>query len=94
MNVILLPVAQQELEEAVTFYEDQLKGLGHLFAREVFEAVDLIRLYPEGLQQITRRTRKCVLRKFPHMVLYGVVDGSIIISAIAHQHRRPSSYLR
>jgi hypothetical protein len=28
------------------------------------------------------------------MVLYGIVDDVIVISAIAHQHRRPRSYLR
>jgi len=94
MNAILLPQAQQELAETVTFYEQQLDGLGTLFSKELFGTIDLICLYPEGWQLITKHTRKCPLRKFPYMILYGIIDGVIVISSIAHQHRHPDSYLR
>ena len=94
MNVVFLPQAQNELTEAIHFYEQQLTGLGALFSKEFFETIDLIRLYPEGWQLITKRTRKCPLRKFPYMILYGIIDGVIVISSIAHQHRHPGSYLR
>nr|CAX68917.1 Plasmid stabilization system protein [uncultured bacterium] len=93
MNVVFLPKARQELIEAVVFYDQQNKGLGSLFLRECFEAIEIIRLYPSGCQLITKKTRKCLLRRFPYMVLYGIVGGEIVISAIAHQHRRPDSYL-
>ncbi len=46
MNIIFLPAAEQELTQAAEFYEQQLNGLGILFYKEVFEAVDFIRLYP------------------------------------------------
>lgn len=93
MNVIFLPIAQLELNQAVKFYEQQLEGLGILFYKEIFEAVDFISLYPEGYQLITKHTRKCTLRRFPYLVLYGIIDNTIVISAIAHQHRHPRSYL-
>ncbi len=93
MNVMLYPKAQNELLQAIEFYEQQLNGLGGLFSREVSESIDLIRLYPEGYPLITKQTRKCSLRKFPYLVLYGIIDNVIIISAIAHQHRHPHSYL-
>lgn len=94
MNVIFLPDAQQELIQAIEYYEQQLEGLGVLFYKEIFEAVDFIRVYPQGYQLITKHTRKCSLRRFPYLVLYGVFDNTIIISAIAHQHRHPHFYLR
>ena len=93
MNIIFLPIAQQELTQAVEFYEQQLEGLGASFHKEIFEAVDFIRLFPEGYQLITKYTRKCSLRKFPYLVLYSIINNAIIISAVAHQHRHPSSYL-
>jgi plasmid stabilization system protein ParE len=93
MNTIFLPIAQQELAQTVEFYEQQLAGLGTSFHKEVFEAVDFISMFPEGYQLITKRTRKCLLRKFPYLVLYSNVNNTIIISAIAHQHRHPRSYL-
>jgi len=94
MNTIILPLAQYELNQAIEFYEEQLIGLGILFRNEIFEAIDFICLYPEGYQFITKHTRKCPLRKFPYLILYGIIDNTIIISAIAHQHRHPRSYLR
>jgi mRNA-degrading endonuclease RelE of RelBE toxin-antitoxin system len=93
MNIIFLPIAQQELTQAVEFYEQQLDGLGANFYKEISEAVDFICLFPEGYQLITKHTRKCSLRRFPYLVLYGIVDNTIIISAVAHQHRQPRSYL-
>ena len=93
MNVKFLARPQEELAQAIDFYEQQLPGLGRLFAKEVFETIELIRLYPYGWRRITRLTHRCPLRKFPYMILYGLIDDMIIISAIAHQHQHPSSYL-
>ncbi len=94
MKIEFLPVAQQELMEAVEFYENQLNGLGVLFYKEISEAIELIRIFPEGWQRITKLSRKCCLHKFPYMILYGIVDNVIVISSITHQHRHPESYLR
>ncbi len=93
MKVIFLPAAKQELDQAIEFYEEQLTGLGVLFRNEIFEAIEFICLYSEGHQLITKHTRKCPLRKFPYLILYGIIDNTIIISAVAHQHRNPRSYL-
>jgi len=93
MNIIFLPIAQQELTQTIEFYEQQIEGLGDLFRKEIFEAVDFICLYPEGYQLITKYTRKCSLRKFPYLVLYSIIKNSVIITAVAHQHRHPRSYL-
>ncbi len=94
MNAHFLSAAEQELADAVIFYDQQLAGLGLVFSKEVFEAIDIIRLFPDGCQLITKTTRKCLLRKFPYMVLYGIVNNTIVISAIAHQHRHPRIYVR
>ena len=94
MNVVFYPDARQELFDAIQFYEQQLPGLGILFFKEISDAINLIRLYPEAHQLITTRTRKCPLRKFPYLVLYGIIDDTIVVSAVAHQHRHPNSYIR
>ena len=94
MKVNFLPQAQNELSETVDFYEQQLKGLGDLFYKEVAEAIEMISLFPQGWQLITKMSRKCCLHKFPYMILYGIVDDVIVISSIAHQHRHPDSYLQ
>ena len=94
MNVVFLPTAHQELAQAIDFYEHQVPGLGVLFLKEISSAIDLIKLYPQGYHLITTRTRKCSLQKFPYIILYGIINDTIVISAVAHQHRHPRSYLR
>lgn len=93
MKAVFLPQAQRELTQAIDFYEEQLKNLGTLFSKEVLESIHLICLYPEAYPSLTSYTRKCSLRKFPYMILYGIIDNTIVISAIAHQHRHPDAYL-
>lgn len=92
MKIVFLPPALEEYNEAVVYYNQQLEGLGTLFSKELFEAIELIELYPQAWQLITKHTHKCPLRRFPYMVLYGIIDDVIVISAIAHQHRHPNSY--
>ena len=93
MKVLFLPSATNEFLDAIDFYDYQSAGLGLAFKKELFEAIDFIQLFPNGWQKVGPHTRKCILKKFPYIILY-IVDGEqLIISAIAHQHRHPHSYL-
>ena len=93
MKIIFLPKAQQELYKTTEFYNEQSKGLGQFSATEVLESIEFISTYPEAWPLITKQTPKFTLKKFPYLILYGIVNNSITISSIAHQHRHPNSYL-
>lgn len=93
MEIIFLPPADTELEDAIHFYENQLKGLGHQFYTEVVKAIDFIIQYPEGWHKTGQHTRRFMLKRFPYSILYVYEEEKIIITAIAHQHRHPESYL-
>ena len=92
MNVVFLPPSDRELLDAIEFYELQLPGLGQAFAEELFESLEFIQQFPNGWQKVGRHTHKCILRKFPYLVLYVIEETQIVITSIAHQHRRPQSY--
>ena len=94
MNVFIVPSAEKEFFEVINFYEDQLQGLGNLFTEEFLKALDFIQLFPTGWQKVGPHTRKYLLKKFPYIILYVAEDARIVITAIAHQHRHPNSYLR
>ena len=93
MNVVFLPPSDQEFLDAIAFYELQLEGLGQVFTKEFFSTLEFIREFPNGWQKIGRNTHKCPLRKFPYLILYVVEKNQIVVTATAHQHRRPASYL-
>ncbi len=94
MNVSILLSAEKEFFEAVNFYEQQMQGLGNSFTDEFLKAIYFIQLFPEGWQKAGPHTHKYLLQKFPYLILYVVEDNRVVITAIAHQHRHPKSYLR
>jgi plasmid stabilization system protein ParE len=93
MTVVFLPPSDREFYDAIEFYELQLSGLGRVFSGEFFETLKFIQEFPNGWKKVGRHTRKCPLRRFPYLILYVVEESRIVITAVAHQHRHPSSYL-
>ena len=90
MNVRVLEIAQQELDEAISYYNGQVAGLGDAFLLEVVAAIERIRRFPEGWHPLTEHIRRCRLRRFPSGLIYQPDKNEIIIIAVAHSHRRPS----
>lgn len=89
MSLRLVEPAQQELDDAITWYESQAPGLGAAFLLEAVGAFDLIRRYPQAWHPLSDGIRRCRLRRFPYGVIYTAVDGDPLVLAIAHLHRRP-----
>jgi len=89
VKVRFLEVAQQELDEAVDYYNAEVAGLGDRFLVEVLSAVDRIRSFPAAWHPMSNDTRRCRLRRFPYGILYAVEDDEILVIAVANLHRRP-----
>jgi toxin ParE2 len=90
VNVSLLDVAQQELDEAISYYNGQLPGLGDAFLLEVVATIERIRRFPDGWHPLGENIRRCRLRRFPYGLIYQPDTNEVIIVAVAHSHRRPS----
>lgn len=89
MNVRVLEVAQQELDEAVSYYNSQVPGLGDAFLLETVAAIERIRRFPNAWHPLTEHIRRCRLRRFPYGLIYSADKDEILIVAMAHTHRRP-----
>jgi plasmid stabilization system protein ParE len=89
MNISLLPDAQDELDEAVRWYEAQVPGLGERFLTEAVHAFGLIRRFPLAWHPLSANTRRCRLKRFPYAVIYAAEGKDIIVIALAHLHRKP-----
>ncbi|MFT4928914.1 MAG: plasmid stabilization system protein ParE [Phenylobacterium sp.] len=90
MKVEFLQLAQFELDDAFDYYERQLSGLGASFIAETTAVLTRIVERPDAWQKCSKRTRKCLLHKFPYAVIYQIRDENILIVAIAHQRRKPN----
>lgn len=48
MNVMLIPPADKELDDAIKYYNEQLEGLGDQFYNEFLRTINLIERTPFG----------------------------------------------
>ena len=83
------PEAFSEFEEAVQFYKERSRTLGHRFAKEVRTTIAKIVATPDRWRVLEQDARICRTRVFPYTVLYTIEPGYILILAIAHGKRRP-----
>ena len=89
MNVRFLRLADQEVDDAVQWYEEQAEGLSRAFLDELDRVVRLVRIYPLIATQIEPEIRRFLFARFPYSLIYGIDGETIVVIAVAHQHREP-----
>lgn len=80
MKIRILSCAEQELADAVDYYNEQCPGLGFEFAAEVKRALTRILSFPEAWPPLSARSRRCMTDRFPYGVLYQIREDHIIDS--------------
>ena len=90
-EIIFLQPAAEELEAAVSWYEDKRSGLGFDFMEEVEEYLNLIQDNPYLFQEHKNRSNlhKVPLIRFPYSIIDWVEEqGKIVyIDAVFHSKR-------
>ncbi len=92
-SVIFHPLAEQELLDAVSYYEEQKTGLGLEYLGEVEHAVNFLTRYPEAGSKVRGSIRRLTLPKFPYSLLYRVLEEQIRVLAVAHHKRKPQYWV-
>lgn len=93
MEIRLLKPAQVELDDGIIWYDDQVSGLGNEFLNEILDTFKRIKLNPNAWAVFSKRTRRCLVHKFPYGIIYQIRENEILIIAIAHQHREPDYWV-
>jgi plasmid stabilization system protein ParE len=89
VKVRFLTLAQQELDDAVAWYNEQATGLGQEFLDELDRVVRRAVTFPMSCPEIEPGVRRCLLARFPYGLIYGVDRKTIVVVAVAHLHREP-----
>jgi len=89
-----LSPAQQDLADAVDYYEQAVSGLGLDFLDEIERSVQRILMQPEAWTQVSLHHRRCRMRRFPFGLIYSVEGDAIVIVAVMNLHRHPDSWKR
>jgi hypothetical protein len=93
-RVIILSLAQKDIQEAASWYNTKQNGLGIRFMEDVRKKVMFIRQNPLATPIRYDEVRTAILDVFPFMVHYSVdeVKKIIVISAIFHTYRDPQEW--
>jgi plasmid stabilization system protein ParE len=89
MVLIIRPEAENELIDAIDWYEARGPGMGAELLRCVEASFSRIVRHPESYPVIHRGTRMATVRRFPYLVLYRVRNEEIIVVAVFHAKRDP-----
>lgn len=93
MKIKFLEAAQAELDEAFNWYETQQKSLGVQFLTEFDASIRRIYAYPKSYALLGNDVRRCLIKRFPYAVIYGIDADTIVIVAVAHLHRKPNYWV-
>ena len=93
MKVSFLTLAQQELDNAVVWYNQQTEGLGQEFLDELDRTVRRAISFPLSCPEIEPGIRRGLIPRFPYGLIYGVDGDTIVVVAVAHLHRRPRYWI-
>jgi plasmid stabilization system protein ParE len=78
---MLLPAAAADIEDAYGWYEAQSDGLGDEFL-SVFQAtLECLQADPQKAPVVHGETRRHLMRRFPHVIFYRVIDANVVVLA-------------
>jgi plasmid stabilization system protein ParE len=92
--LLIEPEAQEELEDAALWYEEQRPGLGGRLLVVVSATIDRIRRLPQAGAPVPYipedlPARRVAVKGFPYHVVYLITPEAIRVLALAHRRRRP-----
>ena len=86
-------LADREINEAASYYEEQAIGLGVDFLDEVENCLASVLEYPMGGPEVLSGVRRRLLRRFPYGILYSIKADSIRVLAVMHLKREPTYWV-
>ena len=70
MKVSFLELAEAELTDAFEYYQTIIDDLGYEFVKEIEVSLDRIKRFPDSYQEIGKRSRRCLVHKFPYGIIF------------------------
>ena len=82
-------MAETEVDNAVSWYQEQTEDQSLNFLNELDRAVQTVKAYPLLAAEIEPDIRRFLLHGFPYSLIHGIEEGTIVVIAVAHDHREP-----
>ncbi len=86
------PEVEEDIVNAVTWYENKRSGLGHEFLLEYLAAIQRIRDNPLLFAVAANGLRPCRLKRFAYLIHFVVVGDNILVVALMGGGRDDSTF--
>jgi plasmid stabilization system protein ParE len=90
--LILRQDAEDDVEAAYRWYEEQSSGLGAEFLRSVEASLASVERNPEAYQKVYKDARRALLRRFPYALFYVAAPELIEVIGCIHTRRHPKRW--
>lgn len=90
MRIEYHPAIEAELAEIRDYYNERSQSLGYDFINEFERQVLRIAAMPSRWMVVRADTRRALMRRFPYVILFRLIDDGIRITVIKHERRHPS----
>lgn len=81
-----------DIDGAYSWYEQQRRGPGEKFLKEVEAVLDRIEEHPERYATIYKNVRHTRVKRFPYAVYYKIEPARIAVIAVHHSKRDSSHW--
>jgi len=95
-QVTYRPIATQEYEDAIKWYEERSLLAAERFIKAVDERLDGISSHPKQYKNLFRNYHEVSTRKYPYTIVYFIEEAfqRVVIVAIYHHKRHPKKKYR
>jgi toxin ParE1/3/4 len=90
-RLIIIPQAEEDIQQAVFWYQTEKEGLGSDFLAVLSEQLQLIEQHPYQYAVRYKDLRAAVLRKFPYLIYYRIAGQTIRVLAVLHAKQNPGT---
>ena len=90
-RVELHPSVQDDLSEALKWYDEKVPGLGKRFINAVDERFHELSSHPERYPKQKGEFRQVSTKVFPYLIIYEILtkEKVVFISCVFHKRRNP-----
>jgi plasmid stabilization system protein ParE len=92
LRIVVRPQAESDIEAAATWHELRRQQLGQRFLDELDHVLDRVANHPTQFPEISNGVHRALLRRFPFSVYFVCRETEIVVIAVFHQRRNPSSW--
>ena len=92
MQIIILDIAETDIENGFDFYEKQALGLGNYFLDSIYSDIDSLMFY-SGIHSKHFGFYRALSKRFPFAIYYKIKKENVIIYSIFDYRSNPNKII-